>query len=207
MARKNRDPRSIAHWTDEDLVELIAWLDHSLQHEEISFEDTVVGHLRRTRHKEYSITQIRSKLSRSWWSHGSDSSEHWHELYKCGSSILLGLGTDMKSNIAISVGKLEDTFVAWQSSPRRSRRRRDVANDRSQSKGPTNPKPSHDQAKAVAYSCSHRVQSQSARSTRSRTVKRDIELSKTSKKALSIESKRLKEETQDVGFHILISNV
>jgi hypothetical protein len=128
MAKK-KIPRQRVQWTHEDLVELLAWLDHTVQHDDINFHETVVHHLKRSRLKEFTLTQIEDKLRRLWSKYGSNDPSRkgigWRDdIFTSGSSCLVGLSTEEQEDTASRLRGLEAGYNASHPFPSHRLRRR-----------------------------------------------------------------------------------
>jgi hypothetical protein len=93
MAKKKKTtPRPRQLWCEDDLLELLAWLDYTLQHDDINFLATAVDHLKESRQKDFSLAQIQDKLRRQWTDYGSNDPSlaglSWKDIYVRGSSCL-----------------------------------------------------------------------------------------------------------------------
>lgn len=126
MAKRKRNTAPYQQvWHEDDVVQLVAWLNHTIQHE-IDFNDTVVQHLQKSRNKSVSLTQVNSKLSALWNSYGSNDlpDKKWKELFNQGSSILTRLRGDVIAAIERASRELEENFIPQE---RRTRSTRLVA--------------------------------------------------------------------------------
>ena len=104
-------------WTPEEEISLLSWLDHTLNHENLDFDQTIFGHL----NGRFSPKKIESKLHRLWIRNGPSESgkDKWKDDFcKHGVSCLYGstseLSDDDKRDIANEVQRLEDEFVVKQ---------------------------------------------------------------------------------------------
>jgi hypothetical protein len=124
MARRKRptSQRPKAEWSDAAVVALLAWFDHTLQHEDLDFRSTVADHLGHT----YTITQIDWKLSKLWHDHAAPYVPGLpHTTWKAdfntqGSSCLKaenGFEKALQEQIENSVKRLEADYAAKQLSP------------------------------------------------------------------------------------------
>ncbi|KAH8816830.1 hypothetical protein F5884DRAFT_873614 [Xylogone sp. PMI_703] len=122
--RKRNSTPSSQLWEIEDAVELIAWLNHTIQHDELNFDITILEHLRKSRNREFTLKQVRSKLSGLWNRYGSNElpDKKWNELFNQGSSILTGLNREVVQSIEERLSRLEANFCALEHRTRRTRR-------------------------------------------------------------------------------------
>jgi hypothetical protein len=116
MAKK-KTRRQIVQWAPEDLVELLAWLDHTTQHDDIDFFETVVNHLKDSRQKDCTITQIEGKLRGLWTKYGIDDPSRkdigWKDdVFTNGSLCLVGLSVKEKEDTASTLKALQDGYNA-----------------------------------------------------------------------------------------------
>jgi hypothetical protein len=124
MAKKKNTKASrvkpVNHWSWENTVSLLSWLDFSLKHKDIDFE-AVVDHLAGA----FTIEQVDRKLKTLWNRWGPDepdSSKDWHDIKICGSPLLHNRGFlngDQKNDIALAVEELEKTYLPELSTPNR----------------------------------------------------------------------------------------
>ncbi len=118
MAKKTSSPNAL--WTLEDRVELLAWLDHSLQHG-INFENTIIAHLRRLRDKEYTAQQVNEKLRTFWRYHritAYSPRNGWKDILQHGSKII-HLSDEEEEVIGPALQRLEEENIATLFSPQR----------------------------------------------------------------------------------------
>jgi hypothetical protein len=116
MAKK-KTPRQKVQWSHEDLVELLAWLNHTIQHDDIDFFETVVHHLQDSRQKDCTLTQIEGKLRGLWSKYGVDDPSRkgigWKDdVFTNGSLCLVGLSVKEKEDTASTLRGLEDGYNA-----------------------------------------------------------------------------------------------
>lgn len=111
--------RSGRLWLDEDFIELIAWLNYSMNYIAIDFADTVLEHLKASRNNEYTLEQVNRKLRWAWERFGPKSGSHytWNDLYDHGSQILPRLTGEQQESIASVQARLEDEATAKILSP------------------------------------------------------------------------------------------
>ncbi|RFU25975.1 hypothetical protein B7463_g10359, partial [Scytalidium lignicola] len=125
MAKRKRNPTPTQQvWEVEDVVELIAWLNHTVQHDELEFDMTVLEYLQKSRDKYFTLRQVNSKLSRLWDSYGSNElpDKKWTELFNQGSSILTRLNEEVIKDIEEASSRLEEKFSSGEHRTRRSQR-------------------------------------------------------------------------------------
>jgi hypothetical protein len=96
-------------WSDADRIQLLAWLDFSLE-QGIDFHETIIGHLRAKTRKEFTQTQIRDKLRGEWQRDRRDGSDR-KDLYSEGTAILDKLHQDTRNDIQAVVCELR-SFTA-----------------------------------------------------------------------------------------------
>jgi hypothetical protein len=120
MAKK-KTPRQHVQWSHEDLVELLAWLNHTIQHDDIDFFETVLHHLKDSRQKDWTLTQVEGKLRGLWTKYGIDDPSrkgiHWKDYVFTKGSLCLGLSDKEKEDIASTLKELEDGYNARHPSP------------------------------------------------------------------------------------------
>jgi hypothetical protein len=115
---KSKPKHSNAEWSSEDKTSLLAWLDHTLNHDELDFKTTVVKHL----NNAFASKQIDSKLWRIWDKYGPNtpvgmSNRQWRKersIYDHGSACLVLLSEDETREIASNTQLHEDEFMASQ---------------------------------------------------------------------------------------------
>ena len=118
MAKKIKSKPKHPHgkWSSKDETSLLAWLDHTLQHDEVNFQKTAVKHLGNV----FNSRQIDGKLWRLWHLCGPDAPagilpRQWRKdksIYDHGSACLVGLSENDKRDIAATTQLLEDEFMA-----------------------------------------------------------------------------------------------
>jgi hypothetical protein len=124
MAKKRwsqtKGPR--AEWSIADTITLLAWLNHSLKHEDVEFETTIVSRL----NQAYTLPQINRKLSGLWNKHGPADKPRgprslWRDdIFVDGSACLEGvngLEEDILEKIAESTRILEDEYRLKKAQP------------------------------------------------------------------------------------------
>jgi hypothetical protein len=122
MGKKKRQ-RSIglpAQWSASDEISLLSWLNFTLKHDELDFNETIVGYLKQV----YRLSQVESKLRSIWelfgpvQEPGDKRKTKWRDdLFTHGSSCLHedhGISDDVKHEIKILVQILEDEYQARQ---------------------------------------------------------------------------------------------
>lgn len=130
MAKKNKKTsQERVKWHHEDLVELLAWLDHTIEHDDINFSNTAVDHLKESREKDFTIAQIENKLRALWDEYGTNDLPRrgikWRDhVFVHGSSSIVGLGTDEKEDVASRLQALEEHYEASHLFPSQRLRRR-----------------------------------------------------------------------------------
>jgi hypothetical protein len=90
--KQQKAPTPKFSWSFEDTMELIAWLDHTVKHKAINFDDSVVGHLKQARDTDYTIKQVKTKLEALWTKIGRDyypRQKSWKDVFDHGSKILM----------------------------------------------------------------------------------------------------------------------
>ena len=97
--RNRRIPDSRANWSQQDTIRLLAWLDHSLGHRNVEFDSTIVDHLRVSCDKEFTMKQAKAKLYALWKYCASDDAKDPAEIYREGSSCLVGLTDEEKDAV------------------------------------------------------------------------------------------------------------
>lgn len=75
------------YWTLDDIIQLLAFLDHCLEFG-LDFESSVAGHLAEATGKVFSNKQIYGKLEREWKVYGRDDVPDVDDLFVKGSSVL-----------------------------------------------------------------------------------------------------------------------
>ena len=137
VKKKIPQQRVILQWVHEDLVELFAWLDYTIQHDDIDFHKTVVHHLKESRLKEFTITKIEGKLQYLWNKYGSNDPSRkgikWKDdVFTSGSLCLVGLSIKEQKDTASRLRELEAEYNASHPFPgHRLRRRSRPTNTRS----------------------------------------------------------------------------
>jgi hypothetical protein len=129
MAKKKKIPQRRAEWTCECTVEVLAWLDHTLQHDDVDFAETAAQHLKQSCLKEFTLTQIEDKLRRLWKGYGSNDVSRedtgWRKnIFTSGSACVVGLDPAEKKDIASRVRELEAGYDASHQFPSQRLRRR-----------------------------------------------------------------------------------
>jgi hypothetical protein len=96
-----------AEWPVPVVVQLLAWLDVTIQNSDISFEKTIEGHLKKKCGKEYTYTQVTRKLKKlhSDW-RGHDSTKY-QDLLNRGHLCLTGLSQESNLEIETAVREYE----------------------------------------------------------------------------------------------------
>jgi hypothetical protein len=127
-------------WSDAETVRLLAWLDFTLRHPRISFQETIVGHL----NDKYTFTKVEGKLVRLWKRYGPpvaprDSKAYaLQQIYSVGSKELNdgdnGLCEAVIEEIADALERLENGDLEDLGLNLRRQRRDDT---RRESKGPS----------------------------------------------------------------------
>lgn len=121
MAKKSKSKTiasPAAKWSQVEERSLLVWLDHTLKHDKLDFEKTVVKQL----NNAFTLNQIDGKLRRLWDLHGSrkpvdTSRKQWRKeqsIYDRGSSCLELLSEIEKKDIASACQILDDEFLASQ---------------------------------------------------------------------------------------------
>ncbi|TVY38208.1 Bifunctional purine biosynthetic protein [Lachnellula subtilissima] len=113
---KSKPKHPQGKWSSKNEISLLAWLDHTLQHDEVDFQKTAVKHLGNV----FNSRQIDGKLWRLWHLCGPDvpagiSPRRWRKdksIYDHGSACLVGLSENDKRDIAATTQLLEDEFMA-----------------------------------------------------------------------------------------------
>ena len=90
MAKKKQAPRPRV-WEHQDQIELLAYLDFTLEHK-LDFKSTVGSHLATVTGKHFNERQISGKLKRAWFNHGRSDGNAGsdQDLLSEGSSFLVG---------------------------------------------------------------------------------------------------------------------
>lgn len=104
----------VEKWNHDDVAELIAWLDHCLEHNVIDFRASISSHLRRSREKEYDISQIETKLKGIRERKSSapyQKNQTWRDVFTFGSKVLW-LRDDERGSLAKAQARLEDHALA-----------------------------------------------------------------------------------------------
>lgn len=124
MAKKRRPSPKIskALWPTSDVATLLAWLDHSLKHNDLDFESTVVFRLNQL----YTFAQIKRKLSSIWHNYGPEDKPGWppslwkDDIFAHGSACLdciNALEDGISDKIAESLKTFEDEYRSRQAQP------------------------------------------------------------------------------------------
>jgi len=117
-------PAKRTNWSFEETIELIAWLDHTVKHKTINFDDTVVCHLKQACDTIYTINQVRKKLKALWKNIGQDKYPHqksWKDVFDHGSKIFKLTDEELDS-IALAQKKIEEqATTTLLKTPRRTR--------------------------------------------------------------------------------------
>lgn len=130
MAKKKKKiPQRRTEWTHESIVELLAWLDHSLQHDDVDFHETAAEQLKQSCLKEFTVAQIEDKLRRLWRGFGSNEVPRervgWRKnIFTSGSACVVGLKPVEKKDIASRVRELEAGYDASHQFPSQRLRQR-----------------------------------------------------------------------------------
>lgn len=101
-------------WDYEDVAELIVWLDHCLKSSGTDFRESIVSHLKRSRGKEYEISQIERRLKtmrERQLSAEYIKNQGWRDVFSHGSNVLWLLDKE-KEFIAQARARLEDHALA-----------------------------------------------------------------------------------------------
>ena len=93
----NGNPR--ADWELDDDAVLVAWLDHCVK-TKIDFKASVIGYLKGTRGKDFTLQQVDTKIRFIWVNCGSEQSKSKADVYQEGSACLPYLSAE--ENKAIS---------------------------------------------------------------------------------------------------------
>jgi hypothetical protein len=113
--RSKRPNRSNTPWSIEEEVPLLAWLDFTLKHSEIDFDETIFDRL----HGRWTLPQIKSKLWRLWYYNGlprpsNQCRKNWREdVYRSG-SWCFDFSSGFRETISTAVQLLEDEYFATQ---------------------------------------------------------------------------------------------
>lgn len=111
MPTRNR-PKKRPHqqsrllWDDEDIIQLLAFLDFCLTHR-LDFESLVESHLVKVTGKAFSKTNIDRKLKREWTKCGHDKSTTFRDLLREGSSVLAYYKVEEHENIREVASRIE----------------------------------------------------------------------------------------------------
>jgi hypothetical protein len=109
--------RPKVQWSYEDLMALLAWLDHSIQHDDIDFSEHIVEHLKESRQKEFTLTQIEGRLRHLWTCYGigdlSCKRIRWGDDIFAHGSLCLGLSAQEKEGIKSTLQGLEEGYNTY----------------------------------------------------------------------------------------------
>jgi len=94
-------------WTDPAIVSLLSWLNHSIQHKEIEFDETIIDYLKDSCGIQFTPSQIKSKLYNLWDKKGQNDSKSVDDLRSQGHSSLPGLALPLRSQIEAQTEFLE----------------------------------------------------------------------------------------------------
>lgn len=107
-SRKGGKPVISQIWFRKDNVQLLAWLDHCVEHGD-DFKKTVVSHLRSSRDYVYTWDQIYTKLDSIWRSKGEDVSKAlMSDVFWKGTCSLPGLEEDLLKEVTVVKQKLKE---------------------------------------------------------------------------------------------------
>jgi hypothetical protein len=122
--KQQKAPTPKFSWSFEDTMELIAWLDHTVKHKAINFDDSVVGHLKQARDTDYTIKQVKTKLEALWTKIGRDyypRQKSWKDVFDHGSKILM-LTPEEADSVAQARKRIEEQATTMLlETPRRTR--------------------------------------------------------------------------------------
>lgn len=122
--KQQKAPTPRFNWSFKETIELIAWLDHTVKHKTINFDDTVVGHLKEASGIDFTLKQVWKKLAALWSNLGRDNYprlKSWRDVFDHGSKILILTGEEAES-IALAQKKIEEqATTTLLETPRRTR--------------------------------------------------------------------------------------
>ncbi|OQV02275.1 hypothetical protein CLAIMM_07503 isoform 2 [Cladophialophora immunda] len=108
---KSQHSKSRVRFTDDDVWEMIAYLDYCLlfNPDHRRFKDTITSHLKTQRSKAFTLDQVDGKIQRLWTSQGIDGADHCdhHSIYHYGSKYLRCVQEDMELNAKIKARTTE----------------------------------------------------------------------------------------------------
>ncbi|KAI9646363.1 hypothetical protein NHQ30_004353 [Ciborinia camelliae] len=111
-----------AEWPNHVVIDLLSWLDFTIQHSDIDLEKTVVAHLKQKCQRDYTFRQIKRKLKDLWHSFGRDNSHSFNDLLDQGHFCLDYLDDDVKHDIELGSQALESEHRHNQPTSKRSTR-------------------------------------------------------------------------------------
>jgi hypothetical protein len=160
-------------WNEEDINELLTWLDYCLI-AGINFQSSVVAHLKSSRKKVYSWDQVTTKLRSVWNTYGVEGSRSSSVIFRQGTKCLPYLEDDTKEQILAGIKYLGPSSSEpiiqdhLRSSSRLTRSKRDASSaftiasttpgsvKLKRHRDSPNP-PAHNQGKKITHSRKNRV--------------------------------------------------
>jgi hypothetical protein len=122
--KQHEAPVKRINWSIEEKMELIAWLDHSVKHKAISFDDTVIDHLKQACDSDYTIKQVKEKLKALWTNIGQNSypnQKSWEDVFDHGSKTFILTVKETESIDQARKRIEEQATTALLETPRRTR--------------------------------------------------------------------------------------
>ena len=85
--KKDSNDNPKADWELNDDAALVAWLDHCVE-TKIDFKASIIGYLKGTRGKDFTLQQVDTKIRFIWYNCGSEQSKSKADVYQKGSNCL-----------------------------------------------------------------------------------------------------------------------
>lgn len=101
--------RIVTKWTDDDVTNLLAWLDFSLRYgiKQADFDVSIEKRMKELCGKPFKKLQVRNKLAGLWQRHSSNNSKTRRDIFRYGSRCFVHLPDALKQAVAHEVDWLD----------------------------------------------------------------------------------------------------